>query len=396
MRPLRRGRCDPACCRADPSRAGCAARCRPTGCPRTEAAVLGHLMRSGPMTAGPAGQGRVHPPAVDDPGGRGPGTPGTTCAVTRTRPTAVNSSCRHHPRTASMKIPDLARTPHALAAGATRADWTGPTTTRSWAPHMPSAAWRSCRERDPAPPHRPEAPPPCLRRRCPSRCLRRRCPSQCAGRAARRTRRRQLTRLQPSGTSGRRGRAARERPCRRRRISRGRDANHPGCRARRRPELHLRRVAGAQLPALLRRQVVSNTGTWMQRIAQDWLVLSLTGSSPPSASPPRCSSCRCCSSACTAESSPTGCPSARSCCHPGRDGPPGLALGRPHPRRRRRRSGTSTSPPSRSASSPSSTTRPGRPSSSEMVGPDACATRSPELRATSSPRAWSAPPSPAC
>jgi MFS family permease len=26
-------------------------------------------------------------------------------------------------------------------------------------------------------------------------------------------------------------------------------------------------------------QVVSNTGTWMQRIAQDWLVLSLTGSS---------------------------------------------------------------------------------------------------------------------
>ncbi len=25
-------------------------------------------------------------------------------------------------------------------------------------------------------------------------------------------------------------------------------------------------------------QVVSNTGTWMQRIAQDWLVLSLTGS----------------------------------------------------------------------------------------------------------------------
>ena len=26
-------------------------------------------------------------------------------------------------------------------------------------------------------------------------------------------------------------------------------------------------------------QVVSNIGTWMQRIAQDWLVLSLTGSS---------------------------------------------------------------------------------------------------------------------
>ena len=43
--------------------------------------------------------------------------------------------------------------------------------------------------------------------------------------------------------------------------------------------------------------VVSNIGTWMQRVAQDWLVLQLTPTAaPPSASPPACSSCRCCCS----------------------------------------------------------------------------------------------------
>ena len=39
---------------------------------------------------------------------------------------------------------------------------------------------------------------------------------------------------------------------------------------------------------------VSNIGTWMQRVAQDWLVLELSGGSASrSASPRACSSCRC-------------------------------------------------------------------------------------------------------
>lgn len=60
-------------------------------------------------------------------------------------------------------------------------------------------------------------------------------------------------------------------------------------------------------------QAVSNTGTWMQRIAQDWLVLSLTGSATAVGITTALSSCRCCSSASTAASSPTAATSAVCC-----------------------------------------------------------------------------------
>jgi hypothetical protein len=40
-------------------------------------------------------------------------------------------------------------------------------------------------------------------------------------------------------------------------------------------------------------QVISLSGTWAQRVAQDWLVLELSDNSGSrSASPPGCSSCR--------------------------------------------------------------------------------------------------------
>ena len=42
--------------------------------------------------------------------------------------------------------------------------------------------------------------------------------------------------------------------------------------------------------------LVSNTGTWMQRVAQDWLVLTAHATpAAPSGSRPACSSCRSCS-----------------------------------------------------------------------------------------------------
>ena len=55
--------------------------------------------------------------------------------------------------------------------------------------------------------------------------------------------------------------------------------------------------------------IVSNIGTWMQRVAQDWLVLTHPDpalGARPWASPPACSSCRCCCSRRTAAWSPTG------------------------------------------------------------------------------------------
>ena len=62
-------------------------------------------------------------------------------------------------------------------------------------------------------------------------------------------------------------------------------------------EPHVPRPAQPQLPAVRAGAVVSNTGTWMQRVAQDWLVLQLTAAAAPrSASPPACSSCRSCCS----------------------------------------------------------------------------------------------------
>ena len=119
---------------------------------------------------------------------------------------------------------------------------------------------------------------------------------------------------------------------------------------------------------------MSNTGTWMQRVAQDWLVLAArpATAAPRSASPPGCSSCRSCCSRRSPAWSPTGCPKRRLLqltqtrawrCPP-------LVLGvlavtgtrrglarlraRLRLRHRRRRS----------------TPRPGSRSSSEIVGPD--------------------------
>ena len=118
-------------------------------------------------------------------------------------------------------------------------------------------------------------------------------------------------------------------------------------------------------------QVVSNTGTWMQRIAQDWLVLSLTGSA-------------------TAVGITTAlqflpmllfglyggvladrCPSGRlllvtqSAMAPDR-----ARARRAHPQRPRPGLARLPARLRCSAWSPSSTTRPGSPSSSEMVGPE--------------------------
>ncbi len=57
-------------------------------------------------------------------------------------------------------------------------------------------------------------------------------------------------------------------------------------------------------------QVVSNTGTWMQRIAQDWLVLSLTGSPLAVGITTAMQFLPMLRSASSAACSPTGCPSA--------------------------------------------------------------------------------------
>jgi len=80
---------------------------------------------------------------------------------------------------------------------------------------------------------------------------------------------------------------------------------------------HVLLPAGAELPALRRRDARVNTGTWMQRVAQDWLVLQLShGDGTSSASPPRCSSCRCACSVCSAVCSRTVTPSAGCCSAP--------------------------------------------------------------------------------
>ena len=100
--------------------------------------------------------------------------------------------------------------------------------------------------------------------------------------------------------------------------------HHRGCRARRRPELHLRRVAGAQLPAVLRR-----TDGLQHRHLDAADRAGLAGPVHHQFAAGRRHHHRAAVPADAAvrpvgrTRSPTGSPSACCCCHPGRDGPAG-------------------------------------------------------------------------
>ena len=124
--------------------------------------------------------------------------------------------------------------------------------------------------------------------------------------------------------------------------------------------------------------IVSNVGTWMQRVAQDWLVLTvLTDDSAVAvgittglqfapmlllAPSPGCS--------------PTGCPSARLLiATQAAMGLVGLVAGRARGHRTQSSSGTSTSSPSRSASPPPMDRPPGRRSSARWCRARTCPTR---------------------
>ena len=144
--------------------------------------------------------------------------------------------------------------------------------------------------------------------------------------------------------------------------------------------------------------VVSNTGTWMQRVAQDWLVLQLTANSgaalgittglqflPFLLLSPFAGAGR--------RPDPQA-PAAPA--HQPRDGGAGAASSACSPSPAPPRSGTSTCSPSCSASPPPSTPRPGSRSSPRWSTPTTSPTRSASTPPASTPPASSARRWPAC